>query len=169
MILPALRSLLPAAALLLCASIAQATDLVIIQNGETVGHVRADEQGSRITVDYLVDSNGRGPRHREEIVLGPNGIPISYSVEGRSLMGAPVSESFSWENGRATWRSQADEGSVAAASAPLYIVNPLSAQAKAHAHGSGFARLFSTHPPMEERIERLRRMAGQPSLRLGTF
>ena len=123
MILPALRSLLPAAALLLCASIAQATDLVIIQNGETVGHVRADEQGSRITVDYLVDSNGRGPRHREEIVLGPNGIPISYSVEGRSLMGAPVSESFSWENGRATWRSQADEGSVAAASAPLYIVN----------------------------------------------
>lgn len=53
--------------------------------------------------------------------------------------------------------------------APLYIVNPLSAQAKAHAHGSGFARLFSTHPPMEERIERLRRMAGQPSLRLGTF
>ncbi len=53
--------------------------------------------------------------------------------------------------------------------APLYIVNPLSANARAQAHGGGLTRLFSTHPPMEERIERLRRMAGQPSLRLGTF
>jgi heat shock protein HtpX len=37
------------------------------------------------------------------------------------------------------------------ATAHLFIVNPLSAQ--------GFARLFSTHPPIEERIQRLERMA----------
>jgi len=36
------------------------------------------------------------------------------------------------------------------ATAHLFIVNPLSAQ--------GFARLFSTHPPVEERIARLRAM-----------
>jgi heat shock protein HtpX len=42
------------------------------------------------------------------------------------------------------------------ATAHLFIVNPLSAQ--------GFARLFSTHPPIEERIQRLERMAtGQPT------
>jgi heat shock protein HtpX len=35
----------------------------------------------------------------------------------------------------------------------LFIVNPLS--------GQSFARFFSTHPPLEERIERLERMAGQ--------
>ncbi len=35
--------------------------------------------------------------------------------------------------------------------AHLFIVNPLS--------GSGMARLFTTHPPLEERIERLRAMA----------
>lgn len=34
----------------------------------------------------------------------------------------------------------------------LFIVNPLS--------GQSFARLFSTHPPLEERIERLEQMAG---------
>lgn len=55
------------------------------------------------------------------------------------------------------------------AAEPLYIVNPLSANARAQARGGGMGRLFSTHPPMEERIERLRRMAGQPSLQLGTF
>ena len=39
------------------------------------------------------------------------------------------------------------------ATAHLYIDNPLSA--------GGMARLFSTHPPMEERIARLQAMAGQ--------
>ena len=35
--------------------------------------------------------------------------------------------------------------------APLFIVNPLK--------GHSFAGLFSTHPPMAERIARLREMA----------
>jgi heat shock protein HtpX len=40
------------------------------------------------------------------------------------------------------------------ATEPLYIVKPFS--------GGGFARIFSTHPPIEERVRRLRRM--RPSL-----
>lgn len=41
---------------------------------------------------------------------------------------------------------------TATATAHLFIVNPLT--------GRGFASLFSTHPPMEERVARLERMAG---------
>ena len=41
------------------------------------------------------------------------------------------------------------------ATAPMYIVNPL-----ASLHGRGMANLFSTHPPMEERVARLRAMNG---------
>ncbi|MGZ8336376.1 MAG: amidohydrolase family protein, partial [Allosphingosinicella sp.] len=104
-------------------ALAETNDLVIVANGEEVGHVRAVEQGDRVSVDYLVDNNGRGPRHTEQLVLGAGGIPIAWTVTGRSLMGGPVAESYNWENGRATWRSQADEGSVAAAQPRLYVVN----------------------------------------------
>lgn len=52
--------------------------------------------------------------------------------------------------------------------APLFIVNPLSAHARG-GRGGGLASLFSTHPPMEERVARLRRMAGAASLQLQTF
>jgi heat shock protein HtpX len=50
---------------------------------------------------------------------------------------------------------------VNSAAEPLYIVNPLAAL-----HGRGLTSLFSTHPPMEERVRRLRAMTGfasQPS------
>jgi heat shock protein HtpX len=39
------------------------------------------------------------------------------------------------------------------AQAQMYIVNPLSAE--------GFTRLFSTHPPIEERVARLLAMRPQ--------
>jgi heat shock protein HtpX len=35
----------------------------------------------------------------------------------------------------------------------MFIVNPL--------HGGGLASLFSTHPPMEQRVARLTEMAAQ--------
>jgi heat shock protein HtpX len=37
------------------------------------------------------------------------------------------------------------------ASSSLFIVNPF--------RGNALARIFSTHPPMEERIKRLRKLA----------
>jgi len=41
-----------------------------------------------------------------------------------------------------------------AATSHMFIVNPLS--------GQQMAKLFSTHPPIEERIKRLEAMAGGP-------
>ncbi len=41
------------------------------------------------------------------------------------------------------------------AAAPLYIVNPLAA-----IRGRGLTNLFSSHPPTEERVRRLRQMSG---------
>jgi len=43
--------------------------------------------------------------------------------------------------------------------APLYIVNPFA--------GGGVGKLFSTHPPIEERVQKLQEMALQPSRTMG--
>lgn len=51
------------------------------------------------------------------------------------------------------------------AAAPLYIVNPLASAVG----GRNMAKLFSTHPPTAERVERLRRLAGEPSFEQRTF
>ena len=48
------------------------------------------------------------------------------------------------------WRPQKLPMEATPATAHMFIVNPLS--------GGGFFRLFSTHPPMEERIKRLEEM-----------
>ncbi|HEY0282500.1 MAG TPA: zinc metalloprotease HtpX [Rhizomicrobium sp.] len=58
---------------------------------------------------------------------------------------------------RATGNPQADANP---ATAHMFIVNPL--------HG-GFAGLFSSHPPTEERIARLRAMAGAPAKAAGPW
>ena len=49
-------------------------------------------------------------------------------------------------------RPMAENKAGAQAMAHLYIVNPFK--------GQGRTNLFSTHPPIEERVRRLRAMAG---------
>src|SRR5690606_4380172 len=95
----------------------------VVSNGEVVGYVAAATEGATTTIDYYVDNNGRGPKHRETIALDRNGFPVAWNIEGTSLMGGPVEESFRYADGRARWKSQADEGEVAADEPPLYVAN----------------------------------------------
>ena len=95
----------------------------IIQNATTVGTIVATTDGDSINVEYAVNDNGRGPKHHETIRIGPNSIPVEWTVSGTSLMGGPVSEKYSWHSGKATWTCQADHGEVAKEMPLLYVVN----------------------------------------------
>jgi hypothetical protein len=95
----------------------------IIQGETTIGSISASTDGAAVSVDYAVNENGRGPKHHETIRLGPNFIPVQWTVSGTSLMGGPVSEKYSWQSGRAMWTSQADHGDVPAPNPSLYVVN----------------------------------------------
>jgi hypothetical protein len=99
---------------------------VILSNGETVGHLVATRDGRAVDIDYFVDNNGRGPKHKEHLLLGSSGVPVDWSIEGTSLMGGAVAERLSWKDGMERWTSQADAGEVHAASPQLYVGNDAS-------------------------------------------
>ena len=105
------------------AASAQDYAYTLVQNDENVGYLRVEKDGASETVEYYVDSNGRGPKHTEEIRLNAQQVPVSWTVDGTSLMGAPVTESFSLEDGTASWDSQADSGDEAVSEPALYAIN----------------------------------------------
>lgn len=122
---------LPVAALLLSCCLGQvraATNdaegyeqFVVISNQEVVGDLVATTTGPRVEIGYRVDNNGRGPKIEERLTLDDRGYPLEWRIRGESLFGAEVDESYRWADGEARWRSQADQGSVAAPEPPMYI------------------------------------------------
>ena len=100
---------------------AETESYVVIANGERVGHLTAEVEGSNVEIDYAVSNNGRGPKAQETITLGPDGIPVEWSIKGSSLFGAAVEETFAWRDGEAAWKSAPDAGEVAAKTPIFYV------------------------------------------------
>jgi imidazolonepropionase-like amidohydrolase len=96
---------------------------VVVRNGERVGTMAVEARGDRVAVDFRIDDNGRGPKLREAITLGPGGLPVEWRTEGSSEAGAPVSERYAYRGGRAEWKTLNDAGSAEAARPPLYVPN----------------------------------------------
>lgn len=104
-------------------ALAETQRFAVIASGENVGHLFVDRNGETVDIDYHVDNNGRGPKHKEHLVLGADGLPRLWTIEGVSLFGARVDERFEQGGGRLSWRSQADSGERAAPSPSLYVAN----------------------------------------------
>ena len=99
-------------------------DFVLIQNSEIIGYLTVvKDQQATINIDYFVDTNGRGPKIKEALVLNSEGYPVDWKIEGFSSFGAPVLETYSWKNGQGQWVSQADHGTSHLPSTPLYIAS----------------------------------------------
>ncbi|MGC5799511.1 amidohydrolase family protein [Sphingomonas sp. NFX23] len=79
--------------------------------------------GKRVAVEFRIDDNGRGPKHREEITIGPRSVPVHWTVDGTSLLGGAVAERFDWSSGRSVWTSQADHGEKPETAPSLYVLN----------------------------------------------
>jgi imidazolonepropionase-like amidohydrolase len=93
---------------------------VVLANGETVGHLTAEVTASGASLDYGVVNNGRGAKAKETVVFGEGGAPVTWTIDGSSLFGAPVHETFAWKAGVATWAGQADKGEVKAPKLEFY-------------------------------------------------
>lgn len=113
------------AALMAFAGAAEAAThrFVAMAGGEKVGHLVAEVEGRTTSVDFAIDNNGRGPKAREQITVDASGAPVTWTIEGSSLFGSPVRETFSRQGGTAQWVSQADEGQAQVAGPTLYVPN----------------------------------------------
>lgn len=124
--------------------------------------MQGTSEGGTVRVEYRVDNNGRGPKLRETIELGADGIPVSWTVQGTSLMGGAVSEKYDWNDGRASWRSQADSGGWKGVRPRLYIVNdssPWDSGVYARALLAAPDRRLDVLPAGTLKLEELRRLS----------
>jgi imidazolonepropionase-like amidohydrolase len=98
----------------------QSERLTVVMQGKAVGIEAGEIRGSEIAVEYEWAANGRSPKEQEQITLDRNGIPINWTVTGRTMMGIPAREHFEYSNGHAKWTSQADTGDVPLPAPRLY-------------------------------------------------
>jgi hypothetical protein len=98
----------------------------VMANDVSIGHLRVTTSGDRVAIDFAVDDNGRGPKYRESLRLGPDGLPVEWHIEGTAWFGAPVQEAYSLRDGQAAWQTLNDSGSAALAAPALYVPNDAS-------------------------------------------
>jgi hypothetical protein len=130
-----------------------------IINGARIGTLSATRSGPEARVTWRADDNGRGSRFEERVVLGPEGAPLRWTIEGKAWYGSPVKETFAVAGGRARWTTLDDRGEAPATARTLYLPNNSSAWAYdvllRLALGAPGGRV-ALWPTGEARLERLR-------------
>jgi len=117
------RVLLACALFASTAASAATRKYVVLASGRDVGSMTVTTSGSQVGIDWRIDDNGRGPKIKERVELGPKGIPVRWDLEGTTDAGAKVKESFAVEKGVARWKSLDDEGESRTARWPVYVPN----------------------------------------------
>ena len=133
----------------------------VIATGEAVGWLVVDQKGASVEIDYHVDNNGRGPKHRERLELDAAGLPLSWRIEGTSLFGGQVNEVFERGAEGVRWRSQADAGTVPPGGPTLYVANddsPWSLALYARALKSTPGQVLDVAPAGRLKLEEVRRL-----------
>jgi hypothetical protein len=98
----------------------------VIGGGNPIGHVIATRDGDRVTIDYDVKNNGRGPTIAETLVLDADGFPRSWTITGSTTFGSKVAESFEADAGAARWTDSVGDGSAQVDRPTLYIAQSAS-------------------------------------------
>ncbi len=116
---------------------------VIFGWGHKVGTmtITSNPDGTFAEVYDRVD-NGRGPHVDATLQLGSDGMLDQFTATGHHELGNALSETFSRANGRAHWKSEAEDGEVDATKPAFYnplaesTIDPWLIPAALHAGGS---------------------------------
>jgi hypothetical protein len=92
-----------------------------IFGGKKVGHLTAETQGDRTSIDFDVKNNGRGPTIAESIVLDGAGFPTEWNIKGSTTFGSKVAEHFSRRGNRAEWLDSTGKGNSTTNTPSIYL------------------------------------------------
>jgi imidazolonepropionase-like amidohydrolase len=118
---PLLVPVVAAAILMPCLATAATEDFVVIIGEKSVGHLKADTQGTRASIDFDFKDNGRGPTLVEAITTDASGLPTAWAITGTTTFGSKVNERFALSGNAATWTDPTGAGSATLKEPSLYI------------------------------------------------
>jgi len=81
----------------------------------------------RVTTESFVHWNNREYTVNSEMQLDSDGLVMAQKITGISPFGAPIDESFSYEDGIARWSTVGESGSAATDSPGFYVANEFGA------------------------------------------
>jgi len=103
-------------------SVGVTSEFVWVSQGTPAGESTVVRTGDgKETVESFVHWNNREYTVNSELQLNADGIPVAQQITGTSPFGAGIDESFTYENGVASWRTAGESGSVTTDDPGFYL------------------------------------------------
>jgi imidazolonepropionase-like amidohydrolase len=118
-----MRLLLLLALVLATPSQAATERFSVLFQGVSAGFLEATTTGNRVAISYDFKNNGRGPTIAETLLLGADGLPDEWRIDGATTFGNQVAERFERKRGTARWTDTTGSSEGAAG---LYIAQEAS-------------------------------------------
>lgn len=101
---------------------AKPVEFRMVTEGIDIGRYVVDREGRKVSIDYDIKQNGRGPTIRETVTLDAEGAPVDWRITGKTTFGNAVNESFRRTATGASWTDLAGKGAIAGKDAPRFYV-----------------------------------------------
>lgn len=97
-----------------------------ILGGNSAGYQRTEVvSATELRISYEYNDRGRGPKLTTTILLDENGIPRKVETSGNDYFKGAVSEKLNVQDGKASWKNQAEHGEKSAPGAFYVSLNPV--------------------------------------------
>lgn len=83
----------------------------VLIGGNKAGTEIGTKAGEEWHYSFEFNDRGRGPKIESRMVIGAGQIPMLIENTGVDYLKSPVSEKFSIQDGKATWKNQSEDGS----------------------------------------------------------
>ncbi|MBU2979267.1 amidohydrolase family protein [Alteromonas sp. C1M14] len=93
----------------------------VLLGGTKVGSLVVKHEDKTQFIEFGFSNNGRGASSSETVTLDETGIPVAWSIKGKTVFGNHVEEAFEVKEGVGTWQSSSEEGEMPFANKPMYI------------------------------------------------